>query len=218
MNKKVNLSLVLQILLFTILFAVYYRYFPKTGDSKNILFQNIMLFFNLVFMIYIFNIIKSYKSQFQQLSKFQENKEARALDPLLVRLQTRNIATNSNWTGKIIDFVNMGSSINNVAILADEPNNYKVILNSHYSAKTLRGSDSNVIKLPGKFLGENWEGRISIQKYNDTFQTNEKVNFTLEYTDKMGQKKSKQYCYSEQLANFTEIETALNTTLTWGKA
>ena len=46
----------------------------------------------------------------------------------------------------------------------------------------------------------------NIQKLTDTFQTNEKVYFTLDYTDRMGYKKQKFYCYSEQQANFYETK------------
>ncbi|MCP4051187.1 MAG: hypothetical protein GY730_10845 [bacterium] len=207
--KYKNTILSILFLIFSIfVIALYYIFFPSTGDSINAFIKNVLLY--LIF-IGIFTMLRTLKHISSNLSLFSQNnlyRLTKSQEPVLIRLKTRNIVTHSNRTGKVIDFINAGDAVRNINIIPHNKALYKIIVNAHYEAKTLSmdKSGNNIVKMPGKMLGKNWEGRLSIQKLSDIFQTNEKVYFTIEYTNIMGQDQHKHYCYSEIQANFSEVD------------
>jgi hypothetical protein len=207
LNIKKSAIKILFIVISVLIIFGYYLVFPETGDSVNILIQNIFLYLIACGLWILVKTTKNSADSINNLINFQTHSSSTLMDPMLIRLRTRNISSNDSLTGKMIDFVNAGGSISNITISAVDNATYKLLLNGHYHAKSLSNDPgSDIVRLPGKVIGEKWEGRISIQKLTDTFQTNEKVYFTLAYTDRMGHNKQKFYCYSEQQANFYETK------------
>jgi hypothetical protein len=204
--KKTAIKTIFVLFSIAIIIAYYYL-FPETGDSVNTLIQNIFLYLIACGLWVLVKTERTNTENIKGLMRLQTQTNSALLDPVLIRLRTKNISTNNTLTGKMIDFVNVGASITNISISAEDNNTYKLLLNGHYQAKSLSSDPgADIIRLPGKAIGEKWEGRISMQKLTDVFQSNEKVYFTLDYTNRMGHQKQKLYCYSEQQANFYEVK------------